>query len=107
MNGNKDAHLMIFATSGKSFADMTKPEIKLTGFLSVVPVTSTPVQTTPDPTNPTPTDPTNPTPTTPEDTTGGDEAGTALGGCSATTGSSGALTFLLIGLAAFIRRRRS
>ncbi len=105
MNGNTDAHLMLFATTGKSIADMTKPEIKLTGFLSVVPVTSTPVTppTGSDPTNPTNPDPTNPTNPDPA----GTDSGSALGGCSATTGSSGALTFLLIGLAAFIRRRRS
>lgn len=38
-------------------------------------------------------------------TSGSTDPGTTLGGCSATGGAGGAMTFLLIGLAAFIRRR--
>ncbi|MBL0213304.1 MAG: hypothetical protein IPQ07_05435 [Myxococcales bacterium] len=105
MNGSKDAYLMLISSTGKSPADMTDPAKKLTAYLSVIPVASTPIVVpptgggsgsgsgTPDPTNP-------------DGNTGGTDSGTSLGGCSATTGTSGALTFLLIGLAAFIRRRR-
>jgi uncharacterized protein (TIGR03382 family) len=105
MNGNTDAHLMLFATTGKDPAEMTNPAIKLSGYISVLPVTSTPKVTPPtgggsDTTPPGGTDPSNP------DDNGDPAPGSALGGCSAGHGTSGALTFLLIGLAAFIRRRR-
>ncbi|HEX8110554.1 MAG TPA: MYXO-CTERM sorting domain-containing protein [Kofleriaceae bacterium] len=40
------------------------------------------------------------------DNSGGSDPGTTLGGCSATGGTTGLATFLLIGLAALIRRRR-
>lgn len=100
VNGNTDAHLMLFATTGKAAADMTNPAIKLSGFISVLPVTSTPKVTPPGTTPPGGTDPQNP------DDNGDPAPGSALGGCSAGHGTSGALTFLLIGLAAFIRRRR-
>jgi uncharacterized protein (TIGR03382 family) len=108
MNGNTDSHLMLFSSTGKDPSEMTDPSRKLTAYLTVLPVVSTPKVVTP-PTgsgsgsNPPPTG--GEDPTTPDDP-GTAESGTALGGCSATTGSSGALTFLLIGLAAFIRRRR-
>jgi uncharacterized protein (TIGR03382 family) len=106
---NNDAHLMIFATTGKDPVDMLKPELKLSAYISILPITQTPVASQPGGGTGTGTgDGTG-------DGTGGetppgedpaDEAGTALGGCS-TTGSTGGLaTFLLIGLAAFIRRRR-
>lgn len=100
VNGNTDAHLMLFATTGKALEDMTNPAIKLTGFLSVLPVTSTPKVTPPGGTTPPGSDPQNP------DDNGDPAPGSALGGCSTGHGTSGALTFLLIGLAAFIRRRR-
>ncbi|MBL9016051.1 MAG: hypothetical protein JNL83_17820 [Myxococcales bacterium] len=109
MNGNTDSHLMLFSSTGKDPSLMMDPKRKLTAYLTVLPVVTTPKVTTPptqnpDPTNPNPPPTQNPDPTTPDE--GTDEAGTALGGCSATTGSGGALSLLLIGLAAFIRRRR-
>lgn len=102
VNGNTDAHLMIFTTTGKALEDMTNPAIKLSAFITVLPVTSTPKVDPPagGGDNPPGTDPTNP------DDNGDPAPGSALGGCSAGHGTSGALTFLLIGLAAFIRRRR-
>lgn len=108
MNGNTDSHLMIISSTGKDPSLMTDPKRKLSAYLTVLPIVSTPKVTAPPSgsgsgSNPPPTQ--NPDPTTPEDP-GTDEAGTALGGCSATTGSGGALSLLLIGLAAFIRRRR-
>ena len=101
VNGNTDAHLMLFATSGKALKDMTNPAIKLTGFISVLPVTATP-KVTPPPTG----GGDNPPGGTDPDDNGDPAPGSSLGGCSAGHGTSGALTFLLIGLAAFIRRRR-
>ena len=108
MNGNTDSHLMLFSSSGKDPSLMMDPARKLTAYLTVLPVVTTPKVTTPPTTTPDPTNP-NPPPTqnpNPTEEPGTDEAGTALGGCSATTGSGGALSLLLIGLAAFIRRRR-
>lgn len=110
MNGNTDAQLMLFSSTGKDPSQMMDPKIKLAAYISVLPIVSTPKVTTPPSgsgsgSNPPPTGGQNPDPTTPDDQ-GTDEAGTALGGCSATTGSGGALSLLLIGLAAFIRRRR-
>jgi uncharacterized protein (TIGR03382 family) len=110
---NTDAHLMIFATTGKAPEDMTKPEIKLSQYISIVPVTQTPVAsgggtgagtgtgtgTGSGSGSGTPADPTTEAPA--------DEAGTSLGGCSTTGSTGGAASFLLIGLAALIRRRRS
>jgi MYXO-CTERM domain-containing protein len=110
MNGNTDSHLMIFSSTGKDPSQMMDPARKLTAYLTVLPVVTTP-KVTPPPagsgsgSNPPPTGGT-PDPTNPDEPAGTDEAGTALGGCSATTGSGGALSLLLIGLAAFIRRRR-
>jgi len=48
-------------------------------------------------------------PTTPEDESavaGAQSSDSTLGGCSTSGGSAGSLSLLLIGLAAFIRRRR-
>ncbi len=106
MNANKDAYLLLFSTTGKAEADMANPAIKLSAYLSVLPVASTPASVTnptPSPTpDPTP-DPTAPGGTTP---TGSTDSGTTLGGCSAGGSAGGGLTFLLIGLATFIKRRR-
>jgi hypothetical protein len=105
MNSNKDAYLLLFSTTGKAEADMANPAIKLSAFISVLPVASTPAAVTnptPSPTpDPTP-DPTAPGGTTPSST----DSGTTLGGCSAGGSAGGGLTFLLIGLATFIKRRR-
>jgi len=93
--GNTDAYVLVTATSGKTMADVGNAAIKLTAFLSVTGIAQTPAVatgtgTTADPSTDTGSDP-----------------GTTLGGCSTSGSSSGGLvTFLLIGLAAFIRRRR-
>jgi MYXO-CTERM domain-containing protein len=106
MNGNTDAYLQVFATAGKNAMTMMDPAKKPSGFLSVLPIAQTPKVTTPpgggsgsggeDPQQP--------------GTGGGDEgssdSGTALGGCSTGNTTGGAFGLLLIGLAAFIRRRR-
>jgi uncharacterized protein (TIGR03382 family) len=106
-NGNNDKLLVIYATAAKG-GEMN-PAKKLAGYLSIMPIASgaKPVAT-----------PTGPGTGGGAGTGGGtgtsggtaDEAGddgsdTTLGGCS-TGGSTGLATFLLIGLAAFIRRRR-
>ena len=108
MNSNKDAYLLLFSTTGKDTADMANAAIKLSAYVSVLPIAQTPASVpnpTPSPTpDPTP-DPTNPT--TPGGGGGGStDSGTTLGGCSAGGGAGGGLTFLLIGLATFIKRRR-
>jgi hypothetical protein len=111
--GNKDAYLAVIATTGKDPADIMKPELKLSAYLTVLPVASLPAGATdPNPgtgnnggsggsngsggTDPNP----NPNPDP-----GATDPGSTMGGCSAGGSSSGAATFLLIGLAAFIRRR--
>lgn len=104
MNGNTDEHLVIFASTAKAPED-TDAAIKTSGFLTVIPVTSSPAAApppnpnqTPDPQDPAdPQDPTDP---------GSGSSDTTLGGCSTTGSTGGVLTFLLIGLAAFLRRRR-
>jgi hypothetical protein len=105
MNGNNDALLMISATTGKPMEEVGMPEYKTTAFLTISPVATRPTQATEDPTDPTQPEPT--TPVTPEegDDGGASDPGASLGGCS-TGGSAGFASMLLIGLAAFIRRRR-
>lgn len=105
----QDAYLLITATSGKTTTTtcatctdtVSKPQIKLTGLLTVTGIAQTPAATTGNGSNG----------STGDGTTGGsdnagDDPGTTLGGCSAGGASSGLATFLLIGLAAFLRRRR-
>jgi MYXO-CTERM domain-containing protein len=102
--GNKDAHIMLFASTGKNMTELDKPELKASAFITIIPITSVPTAVTPtDPTDPTdPQDPSDPQdPQDPSDP----GAGESLGGCS-TGGTTGGLSLLLIGLAAFIRRRR-
>ena len=114
MNGSKDAYLMVTTTTGKDPADIMKPQLKLSSYITVIPVQQTPTaQENPPPqgngsgsgsasggsgsgsgSNPNP------------DPNGGVDPGSSFGGCSAGSSSSGAATLLLIGLAAFIRRRR-
>jgi uncharacterized protein (TIGR03382 family) len=109
----EDAYLLVTSTTAKADTEVPTAscldcaKIKLSAYLSVIPVAQTPAAATPPPSgsgtsNPpgsTPTDPSNPTPPS-------SDPGTTLGGCSTSGGTSGAMTFLLIGLAAFIRRRR-
>ncbi|MFN0252677.1 MAG: MYXO-CTERM sorting domain-containing protein [Kofleriaceae bacterium] len=106
MNGNKDAYLHVFATSGKNAQTMMDPRRKLSAFLTVLPIAQTPAQSQPpgsgggsgsgggegggsgggdDPTNP---------------------SDAALGGCSTGGSTGGLFGLLLVGLAAFFRRRR-
>jgi uncharacterized protein (TIGR03382 family) len=105
-NGNTDAFLMIYATTGKDPSEMTMPEYKLSAYLSVLPIAQTPKVTPPGGTGG----------GTGEGGGGGgggggeetpvdDGSGTAIGGCSTSNSTGGAFAFLLIGLA-LIRRRR-
>jgi uncharacterized protein (TIGR03382 family) len=103
--GNTDAYVLVTATSGKTMADVGNAAIKLTAFLSVTGIAQTPaatVGTTPG----TSTDPGTDPSTAGNTGDSGSDPGTTLGGCSTGGGSTGLATFLLIGLAAFIRRRR-
>jgi MYXO-CTERM domain-containing protein len=106
MNGNMDAYFMLVSTAGKDASEMTDPRKKLSAYLTVMPVAQTP------PAAPTPQPQPQPSgqsddPATPEDETQTQASSdAALGGCSTSGGSAGFLSLLLIGLAAFIRRRR-
>jgi MYXO-CTERM domain-containing protein len=106
-NGNTDAYLMVVSTSGKDASEMTDPRKKLSAFLTIMPVAQTPpAAPTPQPQpqqSGTSDDPTTPDVDESQTDTTSDEA---LGGCSTSGGSAGFLSLLLIGLAAFIRRRR-
>ncbi|MDX2094274.1 MAG: MYXO-CTERM sorting domain-containing protein [Kofleriaceae bacterium] len=105
-NGNTDAYLLVAATSGKSVEDMMYPERKLSAFLTIVPTAQTPKTGTGGTGSGSGSD--NPDVPGGGGEEGGDDgSGTALGGCSTTGNSTGGfLTFLLVGLAALIRRRR-
>jgi len=126
LNGNTDKFLMVHATTGKPMEEVGMPEYKATAFLTISPVASACNSSTgagngtgggggggggsvPGCQNTDPgTDPTDPTdPTTPDGEDPGVSDGSSLGGCSSTGGSAGGLSMLLIGLAAFIRRRRA
>jgi MYXO-CTERM domain-containing protein len=117
----KDQYLMVLASTGKNPDEMpsaTCPDCskkKLSAYITVIPVAQNPAAAS----TPTGSGSNAPSTTGTQDTstgtdqgTGEDTAdtstdpGTSLGGCSATGNSSGAATLLLIGLAAFIRRRR-
>jgi MYXO-CTERM domain-containing protein len=83
------------------------PRKKLSAFLTIMPVAQTPAAAAQPQPQPQPSGTTD-DPTTPEDETetGAGASDEALGGCSTSGGSAGFLSLLLIGLAAFIRRRR-
>lgn len=104
MNGNTDAYLQIFATSGKNSVTMMNPAKKLSAFLSVLPIAQTPKAVTPPGGSGTEPPPGGETPEPGEE--GSDPSGTSIGGCSTTSSTGGLFGLLLIGLAAFIRRRR-
>jgi MYXO-CTERM domain-containing protein len=105
-NGNMDAYLMIVSSSGKDALEMMDPKKKLSAFLTIMPVAQNPAAApTPQP-QPQPSG-TSDDPTTPDvDESQPAGASDSLGGCSTSGGSAGFLSLLLIGLAAFIRRRR-
>jgi MYXO-CTERM domain-containing protein len=105
MNGNKDAYLQIFATSGKNATTMMNPAKKLSAFLSVLPIAQIPEQSQPPGTG-SGSGSGGDNPPTGGDEPGSDPSGTALGGCSTGSSTGGLAGLLLIGLAAFIRRRR-
>ena len=105
--GNTDAYLMVISTTGKDAGEMMDPRKKLSAFLTVMPVAQTPAASQPQPQpQPQPSGQSD-DPATPEDESQGAAASDqALGGCSTSGGSAGFLSLLLVGLAAFIRRRR-
>jgi MYXO-CTERM domain-containing protein len=111
MNGNKDAYLLVTTTTGKDPSDIMTPQLKLSSYVTVMPISQTPSasENPPGPgsgsgsgSNPGSGSGSNPNP----DPNGGVDPGSSFGGCSAGSSSSGGATLLLIGLAAFIRRRR-
>jgi MYXO-CTERM domain-containing protein len=113
-NGNTDKYLMLLATTGKDPSEVNAPEKKLTAYLSVIPVAQTPPPAT-GPGTGTGTGGGSGTGEGSGSGSGSDDTGEqpddsndpAVGGCSTTGGSTGGLiTFLLLGMAAFIRRRK-
>jgi uncharacterized protein (TIGR03382 family) len=120
-NGNTDAYLMLIATTGKDPAEVMQPQKKLSAYLTVVPVAQTPPQGTGGGTGTgtgtgsgsgsgedTGSGTDQGTGETTDDTTTTEPAdpGQTLGGCSTSNHTGGFITFLLVGLAALIRRRR-
>jgi MYXO-CTERM domain-containing protein len=105
----EDAYLLISATTGKSPDEVPSAtcldcaKIKLSAYITVIPVAQTPAAATPPDSGSNSSTPPSQDPTQPGASS---DAGTTLGGCSTSNGTSGALTFLLVGLAAFIRRRK-
>ena len=114
-NGNTDAYLMLVSTTGKDPSEIKQPEKKLSAFLTVVPVAQTPPQGTTgtstgeDTGSGSDTGSDTGTTDTGEDTgtdTTATDPGQTLGGCSTSGSSGGLVTFLLVGLAVVIRRRK-
>jgi len=107
-NGNTDAYLQLFATSGKSAATMSDPARKLSAFISVLPIAQTPkVVVQPGGGSGSGSGSGSGDGDGNGDGDGTTDGGTSLGGCStggSTTG--GAFGMLLVGMAALIRRRR-
>jgi uncharacterized protein (TIGR03382 family) len=109
--GNNEKYLLLTSTSGKSMADVANAAIKLTGFLTVTPIAQGAAAGT-GTGGGTGTGTGGGTGTgssgtgSGSDTGGASDPGTTLGGCNAGGASSGLASFLLIGLAAFRRRRR-
>jgi len=107
----EDAYLLVTATTGKAEDEVPSAscldcaKIKLSAYITVIPVAQTPAAATP-PSGSGSTPPPSSTPPSQDPSQPTSDPGTTLGGCSTSGGSSGALTFLLIGMAAFIRRRR-
>ncbi|HEU0029559.1 MAG TPA: MYXO-CTERM sorting domain-containing protein [Kofleriaceae bacterium] len=99
VNGNTDAYLMVYASTGKPMSEVGVPEKKPSAFLTVIPLASAPA----------PVDTGSGSGSSgsgSDEGSNGDNGGAeSLGGCSA-GGTSGLATLFLIGLAAFIRRRR-
>ena len=126
-DAGKDLYLMMIATSGKDMADQPSAtcldcaKIKLSAYLTIMPIASNPMGTGTGNGSGTgggtgmgsgsDSGSGSDTGAGSDDTGTGDDTGVtdpgaSLGGCSTSGGSSGAATLLLIGLAAFIRRRR-
>src|SRR5258705_7651798 len=99
--------LLVMATTAKdtggaggvTMSQELKPEIKLAAWLTIVPVQQKANTTPPPGTEPPPGS------IPPTEDPGSDPQGDSLGGCNA-GGSAGLATFLLLGLATLIRRRR-
>jgi uncharacterized protein (TIGR03382 family) len=84
---------------------MTNPAKKLSAYITVMPVAQTPAPAPQPQPQPQPSGSSD-QPQTPDQPMGSDASDSTLGGCNAGGGSAGFLTMFLIGLAAFIRRRR-
>ena len=116
-NGSTDQYLMLLATTGKDPSEISQPEKKLSAYLTVIPVAQTPPMPATPPSTPgsgsgsgsgsgTDDSASQQDPGTGEEMTTAEDPGAALGGCSTSGKNGGLITFLLVGLAAVIRRRR-
>jgi uncharacterized protein (TIGR03382 family) len=109
---NEDAYLMVLATTGKpedevpSATCLDCAKRKLAAYITVVPVLETPASGSTGMGSGSGAGTGGGTGGDNTGNTGGTDGSTDLGGCSTTGSTGGAATLLLIGLAAFIRRRR-
>jgi uncharacterized protein (TIGR03382 family) len=109
---NTDAYLLLSATTGKTMATtcagctdtVSNPAIKLTALMTVTGIAQTPKATTSTGTGTG--SGSGGAGSNASGSDGGNDPGTTLGGCNTGGGSTGFATLFLIGLAAFIRRRR-
>jgi MYXO-CTERM domain-containing protein len=113
LNGNTDAYLMVISSSGKDPSEMTLPQKKLSSYLTVMPVAQAADPMPQPPPQPQPSGQSDSQQTPPgeeeqqeQEQTGSETSDATLGGCSTSGGSAGFLSLLLVGIAAFIRRRR-
>jgi uncharacterized protein (TIGR03382 family) len=118
VNGNTDAYLMLVATTGKDPSEVMQPEKKLSAYLTVVPIAQQPMNGGGGGTGTGGGSGGGSGSGSGSDSGSGTDTGTGeggddsaqpqqtLGGCSTTGHTGGFVTFLLIGLAALIRRRR-
>lgn len=105
-NNSKDAYLMVTTTTGKSPTTMARPELKLSSFISVLPIAQTPASAPTDPTGSGSGSGSNGSNGSSDPGSSTDpSASTELGGCSA-GGSATGFGTLFLGLAALLRRRR-
>jgi uncharacterized protein (TIGR03382 family) len=106
----KDEYLMLLATTGKDQLEVNEPQKKLSAYLTVIPVAQRAESGTGTGGGSGSSDEDSGSSDTDET---GDNMGSSqdlndatVGGCSTAGHTSGLLTFLLVGLAAFVRRRR-
>jgi hypothetical protein len=104
ISGNKDKYLIMFATTGKSMANVANMGLQPSSWITVMPVVSD-ADAAQDPQDPNPPQQGSGSGSGSGTGTGDDGSSATLGGCS-TGGAAGLSSLVLVGLAAFRRRRR-